>query len=333
MKYISKAGAVTALLSSALIFGLSGQSIAADKIQLRLASSGSETGTRAQAMINVFGPAVSKIASFEPHWNSTLFKQGTEIDAIARGNLEMALASAQELAVFYPEFSIFSAGYVHRDGAHQVAVFNDELMDTFKNKFEDELNLKLLAVTYFGSRHVNLRQSKGELTVSTPADLDGVNLRMPGTAAWQFLGNALGANATPLAFSEVYTSLASGAVDGQDNPIPTVVDKKFYEVTKQIVQTGHLADLNYIAISKSVWDDMTYDQKRTVHNAAEAAAAANTAAVEEKEASLVAFVESKGLDVYKPNLDSFRKQVQGKYLASEWGENWPKGLLDKINAL
>ena len=80
MKFLSKTGAVTALISSALIFGLSGQSIAADKIQLRLASSGSETGTRAQAMINVFGPAVSKIASFEPHWNSTLFKQGTELD-------------------------------------------------------------------------------------------------------------------------------------------------------------------------------------------------------------------------------------------------------------
>ena len=106
MKLLSKTGALTALLSSALIFGLSGQSIAADKIQLRLASSGSETGTRAQAMINVFGPAVADVASFEPHWNSTLFKQGTELEAIARGNLEMALASAQELAVFFPEYSI-----------------------------------------------------------------------------------------------------------------------------------------------------------------------------------------------------------------------------------
>lgn len=333
MKFLSKTGAVTALLSSALIFGFSSQSIAADKIQLRLASSGSETGTRAQAMIDVFGPAVSGVASFEPHWNSTLFKQGTEIDAIARGNLEMALASAQELAVFFPEFSIFSAGYVHRDAEHQVAVFNDPLMDPFKAKFEDKLNLKLLAVTYFGSRHVNLRQSKAELTVMTPSALAGINLRMPGTAAWQFLGNALGATATPLAFSEVYTSLASGAVDGQDNPIPTVVDKKFYEVTKQIVQTGHLADLNYIAISKSVWDDMTYDQKFTVHTAAIAAAASNTQAVQDKEASLVAFVESKGLDVYTPNLASFRKQVQGKYLASDFAKNWPKGLLEKINAL
>ena len=59
-----------------------------------------------------------------------------------------------------------------------------------------------------------------------------MNLRMPGTDAWQFLGAALGASPTPLAFSEVYTSLASGAIDGQDNPLPTVVDQKFYEVTK-----------------------------------------------------------------------------------------------------
>ncbi|MCS5588392.1 MAG: TRAP transporter substrate-binding protein DctP [Candidatus Thioglobus sp.] len=333
MKLLSKTGALTALLSSALVLGLSGQSIAADKIQLRLASSGSDSGTRAVAMEEVFGPAVSKFASFEPHWNSTLFKQGTELEAIARGNLEMALASAQELAVFFPEYSIFSAGYVHRDAEHQKAVFNDPLMDSFKKKFEDVLNIKLLAVTYFGSRQVNLRQPKSELTVSTPADLAGVNLRMPGTAAWQFLGNALGANATPLAFSEVYTSLASGAVDGQDNPLPTVVDKKLYEVTKQIILTSHLADLNYIAISKSVWDDMTYDQKRAVHNAAEAAADHSTAAVQAKEASLVSFLESEGLDVYEPDLDAFRNHVQGLYMDSEFAKTWPEGLLDKINAL
>ena len=71
---------------------------------------------------------------------------------------------------------------------------------------------------------------------------------MPGTDAWQFLGKTLGASPTPLAFNEVYTALQTGAVDGQDNPLPTVVDKKFYEVTKQIILTSHLVDLNYIAM-------------------------------------------------------------------------------------
>ena len=198
-----------------------------------------------------FAPMVASFAKYQPGYNGTMFDQGTELDAISRGNLTMSIASAQELAQFFPEFSIFATGYVHQDAAHQVRVFNDPLMDPFKQKVEDELGVKLLSVMYLGKRHVNLRQSKDELTINTPADLAGVNLRMPGTDAWQFLGKALGASPTPMAFTEVYTALSTGAVDGQDNPLPTVVDAKFYEVTKQIALTSHLVDLNYIAFSKS----------------------------------------------------------------------------------
>jgi TRAP-type C4-dicarboxylate transport system substrate-binding protein len=184
----------------------------------------------------------------------------------------MSITSAQELATFFPEFSIFATGYVHQDAAHQVAVFNDPLMDPFKQKVEDELGVKLLAVMYLGRRHVNLRQSKDELTVMTPADLAGVNLRMPGTDAWQFLGKALGANPTPMAFTEVYTALSTGSVDGQDNPLPTVVDSKFYEVTNQIALTSHLVDLNYVAFSKGCVGQLTPEQQATVPKAAEDAA-------------------------------------------------------------
>ena len=194
------------------------------------------------------------------------------LDAISRGNLTMSIASAQELAQFFPEFSIFATGYVHQDAAHQVRVFNNPLMVPFK-KVEDELGVKLLSVMYLGRRHVNLRFSRDEKNVMTPADLAGVNLRMPGTDAWQFLGKALGAAPTPMAFTEVYTALSSGAVDGQDNPLPTVVDAKFYEVTKQIALTSHLVDLNYIAFSKKTWDGLSADQKMTVQRAADAAAA------------------------------------------------------------
>ena len=118
----------------------------------------------------------------------------------------------------------------------------------------------------------SIKDIKDELTVKTPADLKGVNLRMPGTDAWQFLGKALGASPTPLAFNEVYTALQTGAVDGQDNPLPTVVDKKFYEVTKQIILTSHLVDLNYIAFSNKTWDKLSGDQKLKVQQAADAAA-------------------------------------------------------------
>jgi TRAP-type C4-dicarboxylate transport system substrate-binding protein len=302
-------------------------------LQLRMSTSGSETDARSVAMAEVFGPAVSGFASYEPSYNATLFAQGTELEAISRGNLEMSITSAQELAQFFPEFSIFATGYVHQDAAHQVRVFADPLMAPFKAKVEDELGVKLLSVMYLGKRHVNLRQSREELDVQTPADLVGVNLRMPGTDAWQFLGAALGAAPTPMAFSEVYTGLATGAVDGQDNPMPTVVDKKFYEVTKQIALTSHLVDLNYIAISKSVWDGMTAEQQVGVQAAADAAAAVGRLRQLDLEANLTAFLEENGVEVYSPDLAAFRNHVQAQYVGSEFAASWPDGVLEQINAL
>ena len=302
-------------------------------LQLRMSTSGSETDARSVAMAEVFGPAVSGFASYEPSYNATLFAQGTELEAISRGNLEMSITSAQELAQFFPEFSIFATGYVHQDAAHQVRVFADPLMAPFKAKVEDELGVKLLSVMYLGKRHVNLRQSREELDVQTPADLAGVNLRMPGTDAWQFLGAALGASPTPMAFSEVYTGLATGAVDGQDNPMPTVVDKKFYEVTKQIALTSHLVDLNYIAISKSVWDSMSAEQQVGVQAAADAAAAVGRLRQLDLEANLTAFLEENGVEVYSPDLAAFRNHVQAQYVGSEFAASWPEGVLEQINAL
>ena len=302
-------------------------------ITLRMSTPASETDQRSIALAEVFAPAVAGFATYEPYYNGSLIKQGSELETIASGDLEMSITSAQELGQFFPEFTIFATGYVHQNAAHQVAVFNDSLMDPFKQKVEDELGVKLLAVMYLGQRHVNLRQTKDELTVMTPADLAGVNLRMPGTDAWQFLGKALGANPTPMAFTEVYTALQTGSVDGQDNPLPTVVDAKFYEVTSQIALTSHLVDLNYVAFSKAVWDKLSADQQATVQAAAEAAAESGRRAQLEKEANLTSFLTEQGLEIYEPNLKAFRDHVQAQYAGSELAASWPDGLLEKINAL
>lgn len=333
IKKVTRRATIASLTALSLTAGLAASAFAAEKIQLRMATSGSETDQRSIAMAEVFAPMVADFVDYQPSYNGTIFAQGTELDAISRGNLEMSITSAQELAQFFPEFSIFTAGYVHQDAAHQVAVFNDPLMDSFKATVENDLGVKLLSVMYLGRRQVNLRQSKDELTVSTPADLNGVNLRMPGTDAWQFLGKALGAAPTPMSFSEVYTALSTGAVDGQDNPLPTVVDAKFYEVTKQIVLTSHLVDLNYIAINAEVFNGMSEEQQAKIQAAADAAAESGRQAQLQKEADLVSFLEEQGLAVYEPDLVAFRDHVQSMYLDSEFAETWPEGVLDKINAL
>ena len=313
-----------------LLLTMAGTTFAADKIKLRLASVNSATDARAVALDTVFGPAIADFAKFEPHWNGTLYKQGTELEAIARGNLDMSITSAQELAEFIPEFTIFSAGYLHRDAEHQVKVFNDPLMDPFKAKVEETLGVKLLTVIYLGRRQLNLRTDK---KIETPADLKGIKLRMPGTDAWQFLGRALGANPTPMSFTEVYTALQTGAIDGQDNPLPTDKDAKFYEVTKQIVLTSHLVDLNYLAISKKKFDSMTAEQQQKVQKAANDMAEWGRNRQLKLEEELAQFFRDQGLKVYEPNIDSFRTRVQKMYLESEYSKTWPKGVIDKINAL
>ncbi|MFN3973226.1 MAG: TRAP transporter substrate-binding protein DctP [Gemmobacter sp.] len=318
--------ATTAAAALCLSAGLAA---AQGKVQLRMATVATEDDQRSVALATIFGPAVAEFASYEPHYNGTLFKQATELEAIARGNLEMAITSAQELATFFPEFSVFTAGYLHRDAAHQVAVFNDPLMDSFKKKAEDELGVKLLTVMYLGRRQINLRTDK---EVMTPADMAGIKLRMPGTDAWQFLGSALGANPVPVAFGEIYTALQTGAVDGQDNPLPTVRNSKFYEVTKQIVLTSHLVDLNYLALSKKVWDAMTPDQQAATQAAADAAAESGRQKQLALEEELVQFMKDQGLKVYEPDVEAFRTQVQAAYLASDYAKAWPAGIVDAINA-
>lgn len=316
-----------ALLALGVSFGAAS---AADKITIRMSTPATETDQRAVALATVFGPAIADFATYEPHYNASLFKQGTELEAIARGNLEMSIASAQELATIYPEFSIFTAGYLHRDAEHQKKVFAADFMDPLKQKVEDELGVKLLAVMYLGRRQLNLRTDK---EIKTPADLAGVKLRMPGTDAWQFLGKALGASPVPVAFTEIYTALQTGAIDGQDNPLPTNRDSKFYEVTKQIVLTSHLVDLNYIAFSKKVWDGLTPDQQATVQKAADEAAESGRQKQLALEAELEQFFKDKGLKVYTPDLDAFRTHVQKAYLESDFAKTWPEGMIDKINAL
>ena len=304
-----------------------------EKVTLRMSTPASETDQRSVALTEVFAPAVADFADYQPHYNASLIAQGSELEAIANGDLEMSIASAQELATFFPEFSIFATGYVHQDAEHQVSVFDDELMDPFKETVEEELGVKLLAVMYLGRRHVNLRQTRDELDVQTPADLEGVNLRMPGTDAWQFLGRALGANPTPLAFTEVYTALQTGSVDGQDNPLPTVVDSKFYEVTNQIALTSHLVDLNYVAMSKEAFDALDPEQQSAVTEAARAAAESGRQAQLAKEDELVSYLEEQGLAIYEPDVAAFREHVQAEYEGSAFAEAWPEGVLERINEL
>ncbi len=263
------------------------------------------------------------------HLNAALFKQGAEPAAMARGNLELAAISAFDIAKILPEFSIFTAGYIIRDPDHLRKVFSGPIGEQMFKPVSDKMEVTILSPIYLGTRQVNLREPRN---VRTPADLRGLKLRMPGSKEWLFLGEALGATATPLPFGEVYLALKTGTIEGQDNPLPTVRAAKFYEVTKQLVLTSHLVDGIFIALSNKAWQAMTPAQKQKVKAAAADAARFNDENRIKEEGQLVDFFKSQGLTVTTPDVDAFRRAVQQAYMKSDYAKVWPAGLLERINS-
>ncbi|MGX1788355.1 TRAP transporter substrate-binding protein DctP [Bosea sp. NPDC055332] len=306
-----------------------GAALAQAKPNLRFSAVFSEQDIRAE-MMKRFGEAIKDDFTLQPYYGGNLFKQGTELVAMQRNNLEMGNIAPQDVSNQIPAWSIVTSAYLFRDADHLKKVFASPVGAELKKMAEDKLNIKILGPTYFGARQVGLKPKK---KVSTPADLAGVKLRMPGGDAWQFLGQSLGANPTPMAYAEVYTGLQSGAIDGQDNPLPNVQNMKFYEVSSQIVLTSHLVGFDLLCVTKRIWDGMDAKKQAAFQAAADAAIDWSTKEHLAKEAELVDFFKKQGLEVYTPDLKAFRDFAQKKYLESELAKGWVPGMLDKINAL
>lgn len=324
-----------ALLSSAAIavaaFTFARPALAQGK-PLRISTPGSESEVQSQALV-VFKDALDKAMpgafDVQIHYNGTLFAQGTEIEAMQRGNLEVAMVSPQDVAALIPEYSIFTNGYLMRDAAHLDAVYDGDIGAEYKARVAKDLGLQIVRSQYLGSRQVVLREPRD---VKVPADMAGLKLRMPGSETWQFLGNALGASATPMAFEEIYLGLQTGTIDGFENPLADVIANKLYEVTKQVVLTDHMVSNTFFTIAKPFWDGLS-DAERAAIEAAEAEAKAfNDAGVLTAEADAKAFLESKGMTVTTPDVAAFRAKVQEAFLGSDFAKSWPAGLLDRINA-
>src|SRR6266571_1891126 len=131
----------------------------------------------------------------------------------------------------------------------------------------------------------------------------------------------------------VYLGLKTGTIDGQDNPLPTVKSAKFYEVTRQIVLTGHLVDTLQLAISAKTWHALSAAHRAQMKRAAAKAASFNDENRVREEKELIEFFRAKGIEITVPDVAAFRKTVQDAYLKSEYAEKWPRGLLERINAV
>lgn len=332
MKLDRKLGQSTlAALAAGTLLGTA--ALAADPIELKITTVSVPSDIHTKAL-HVFADKLNESMpdrfDIQIYDSGSLFGQSGDMDALQRGNAEMAYVSFQLIADNIPEYGIFTAGYLFQSPEHARAVMASDIGTEVKAKVSDELGLQLLDTCYLGTRQMNLREVRD---VQTPDDLKGVKLRMPSSDAWLFLGEALGASPTPLPFSDVYLALQTGTIDAQDNPLPTVDAAKFYEVTKQIVLTDHLVDFINLAVNNQTWDAMSEDERAAMSEAATAACDYNNAERIANEDKLVAFFEEKGLTVTTPDVDAFRTHVQNFYLNSDRAAQWPAGWIEQINQL
>jgi TRAP-type C4-dicarboxylate transport system substrate-binding protein len=300
------------------------------KPTIRFAAVFSDKDIRAD-MIRMLAKDIAGDFNVEPFFNASLFKQGTELVALQRDNLELGNIAPQDISKQIPAWSILTSAYLFRDANHLNAFWAGELGAQYKKQAEEQMKIRILGSTFFGTRQVGLKTKR---KINTPADMAGIKLRMPPGDAWQLLGRSLGANPTPMAFAETYTGLQTGAIDGQDNPLPNVNAVKFYEVMSQIVLTSHLIGYDLLSVNLKTWNGMPAAKQKAFQAAVDKALTWSTAEHLKREAELAdTFRKQHGLEIYTPDVNAFRAHAQKVYLASDEAKDWPKGMLEKIGAL
>ena len=312
----------------ALALGSAGFGNAQTKKKLRFSCAFTEADMRAEAY-KAFGAAIKDEFDFEPYWNNTLFKQGTELVALQRDNLDLCNLAPADISKQIPAWSLMTSAYLFRDAAHMRKTFKSEVGQEFIKTAKDKLGIQVITPVFFGTRNVNLKPDK---PIKTPADLAGIKLRMPPGEFWQFLGESLGANPTPVAYAELYTALQSGAVDGQDNPLVAGRSMKFYEVTSQFILTNHVLGYDMLAVSKKAWSSLKPEQQAKLRAEADKAFDASAAKYNAQEQEAIEFFKKEGKQVYAPDQNAFRTFAQKRYI-EKYGNDWPKGALEKINAV
>ncbi len=328
MKFdLTRRSVLGAVMVAAAAFA--GPALSQDKPVLKFSAVFSEQDIRAQ-MTKMLAEGIKGSFTLEPYYGGNLFKQGTELVAIQRGNLQMGNIAPQDISKQIPAWSVLTSAYLFRDAAHLSAFFKSPVGAEFKKMAEDQLGIHILGPTYFGARQVGLKSSK---KIMTPQDMAGIKLRMPGGDAWQFLGEALGANPVPVAYAEVYTALQTGAIDGQDNPLPNVKNMKFYEVMSQIALTSHLIGYDLLVISGKTWNAMTPEQQKAFQAEADKAMKFSEEKHLAQEKALIEEFRAAGLEIHEPDLAAFRKFAQEKYLKSDLAKSWPQGILEKVAGL
>ncbi|HEY6135952.1 MAG TPA: sialic acid TRAP transporter substrate-binding protein SiaP [Rubrivivax sp.] len=231
---------------------------------------------------------------------SSLGKETDINQGMQLGTVDMIISGPSFAARSYPRLGIAYYPFIFRDADHQAAYSKSAVFKEMTDGYREKTGIQILAYTYYGARHTT---SKTPFTDC--AGMKGLKIRVPDVPVYTATPRACGANPTPIAFAEVYLALQNGTVDAQENPLTTIEAKKFYEVQKHIMLTGHIVDGLTTQVAPHIWSKLNDAEKKIFSDVALEAAARATAQIKKREGELVDEFKKKGLGVHTVNRQSF----------------------------
>lgn len=257
-------------------------------------------------------------------YSGALGAERESIEAVQLGTLDLTVTSTGPIPNFVPEVAILDIPFLFRDYAHARAVLDGPIGQELLQKFPPK-NIIALAWAENGFRNM----TNNKHPVKTPADLKGLKMRTMENPVHIQAYKAFGIIPTPMAFTELFTALQQGTVDGQENPLSVISAAKFDQVQKYLTLTGHVYSPALILMSKAKWDKLSADDKQIFLAAAKEAVKANRARIDDDERKAVGDLESKGMQVVTTVDKSKFQEVLGPTFV-EFGKKFGQANIDKI---
>ena len=262
-----------------------------------------------------------------------LGKEADLVQQVKSGALDISAPSMAVLSSLVPSIEIASAPFLWNDWAEAEAVIRGPAFEPAFMELSDKHNIAMLSkIWYWGWRNITTANK----AVTKPEDLAGLKIRVPESPVWVEMIRAMGAAPTPIPFGEVYTALQQKTVDGQENPIPTIYSRKFYEVQGHLSMTRHMLQNNTMVINKASLAKLTPAQQKIVLDEAAAVSAKNSTMQQEREKSMLEDIRKTGKTAIVDNPDraAFAAKMAPamEKLEARWGAANLKRVRDTIAA-
>lgn len=234
---------------------------------------------------------------------SSLGKESEINEGLTIGSVDMIYTGPNFAERDYGPIAISDYPFMLKDFDHWKTYRDSDLFKELSDGYKDATGHTVMGITWYGYRHVT-----SNFPITKPEDMSGLKIRVPDSPVMVMFPNAVGANPTPIAFSEVYLALQQGVVDAQENPLPTIQFKKFYEVQSNINLTGHIGNSLIVVVASTAMDQLG-DDAAIVDSVIKDALAQSSDEIAQSEVDLVQWFRDKDIQVNEVDKAAFQAAV------------------------